>query len=562
MNPDQLRAKLDELRALPTETEWAEFKHNYSESREIGEYLSAISNAAALESQAFGYIVWGIEDGTHNVVGTTFRPRKQKGAGNEDLEPWLNKLLAPRMNFSIFEFEAEGHPMVIFEVQAANTAPVAFYGRRFVRVGSHKKPLGEHPERERKLWEIVSGPVVDWSAAICESATLEDLHPEAVTLARTEYANKHSNDPKKEHLAEEVWDWDDETFLNKAMVCVTGKITRTAILLLGRAEATHHLSPGVPQITWILKDKDGLEQDYQHFEPPFLSAVDDLFARVRNLTIRHLPDGTLFPVEVSQYDPWVLRETLHNCIAHQDYSRGGRINVVEQPGSLLFTNLGRFIPGSVEEVITRDAPQEVHANPFLARAMVNLNMIDTIGSGIKRAFTLQRKRNFPMPTYDLSEEERVQVLVIGQILDPNYTRMLMSQSKLSLLDVVALDKVQKKQRLGNEEFKSLKKKKLIEGRRPNLFVSASVAAATDSVVDYLKKRGIDKEYCRRMVVELLQNQGEATRQDIEKLLLNKVSDALNEGQKKNFITNLLQEMRREGILTVEGTTRWAKWRLA
>lgn len=154
MNNAQLQAKLTELLALPQETEWAEFKHNNSDPQLIGEYLSAISNSAALESQPFGYIVWGIEDGTHNVVGTSFKPRQQKGQGNEDLEPWLNKLLAPRINFRIFEFKAEGNSMVLFEVQAANTAPVAFSGRRYVRVGSHKKPLGEHPERERSFGEL------------------------------------------------------------------------------------------------------------------------------------------------------------------------------------------------------------------------------------------------------------------------------------------------------------------------------------------------------------------------------------------------------------------------
>ncbi len=559
MNDVQLQAKLAELLALPHETEWVEFKHNNYEPQMIGEYLSAMANAAALESQPFGYIVWGIEDGTHRVVGTTFKPRRQKGAGNEDLEPWLNKLLAPKMNFRIFEFEAEGQPVVMFEVQAANTAPVAFSGRRYVRVGSHKKPLGEHPERERQLWEIVSGPAVDWSAALCESATIDDLEPNALTLAREEYANKHSNDPKKERLLKEIWEWDELTFLNKAKVCVNGKITRTAILLLGRPEATHHLSPCLPQISWILKDANGQEQDYQHFEPPFLLAVDDLFARVRNLTIRHMPDGTLFPIEVTQYEPWVLRETLHNCIVHQDYTHGGRINVVEQPGSLVFTNLGRFIPGSVEEVITRDAPLEVYTNPFLARAMVNLNMIDTIGSGIKRAFTLQRQRNFPMPTYDLSEEGRVQVRLIGQILDSNYTRMLMSQSDLPLLDVIALDKVQKRVALAEDEFRSLKSKKLIEGRRPNIHVSADVAKATDTMIDYLNRRGIDKDYCRRMVLELLQKQGEASRPEIESLLLSKLSNALDEEQKKNFVQNLLQSMRREGVIVVRGLGKGARW---
>jgi ATP-dependent DNA helicase RecG len=345
-------------------------------------------------------------------------------------------------------------------------------------------------------------------------------------------------------------------------VCINGAITRTAILLLGRAESTHHLSSGLPQITWILKDAGGVEQDYQHFEPPFLSAVDDLFTRVRNLTIRHMPDGTLFPVEVTQYDPWVLRETLHNCIAHQNYTRGGRINVVEQPGSLLFTNLGKFIPGSVEEVITRDAPLEIYTNPFLARAMVNLNMIDTIGSGIKRAFTLQRKRNFPMPSYDLREEGRVQVRVIGQILDPNYTRMLMSQAELPLLDVIALDKVQKQVPLAEDEFRSLKSKNLIEGRRPNIYVSANVAKATDSMVDYLKKRGIDIEYGRRMVIELMVGQGSATRSQIDSLLWDKLSNVLSDQQKQDFITNLLQKLRRDGLIEVQGKGQASRWELS
>lgn len=191
MNSAQLQSKVTELLALPHETECVELKHNNDSPQLIGEYLSAISNSAALESQPFGYILWGVEDRTHTIVGTSFKPRSKKGAGNEDLEPWLNKLLAPKINFRILEFEAEGHPMVMFQVQAANTAPVAFSGRRYVRVGSHKKRLSEHPERERRLWEIVSGPAVDWSANICDGATLNDLDPSATKKAREVYKAKH-----------------------------------------------------------------------------------------------------------------------------------------------------------------------------------------------------------------------------------------------------------------------------------------------------------------------------------------------------------------------------------
>ena len=258
-----------------------------------------------------------------------------------------------------------------------------------------------------------------------------------------------------------------------------------------------------------------------------------------------------------RYDPWVLRETLHNCIAHQDYSCQGRINVVEQPDSLLFTNLGKFIPGSVEEVITRDAPQEFYANPFLAAAMVNLNMIDTIGSGIKRAFTLQRERNFPLPSYDLTQENRIQARLIGQILDANYTRMLINQTELPLLDVIALDKVQKgdSKHLTEAEFQSLKKRKLIEGRRPKLRVSADVAVLTETVVDYLNRRGIDSDYCHKMVVELLERQRRATRSEFEELLLGKLSKDLDPTQKKKFVDNLLQKMLRGDVIQVSGEKR-------
>lgn len=560
MNHAEIGQRLNALISLPQECEWVEFKSNFTDSQQIGEYLSALSNSAALHRQPYGYIVWGVEDGSHNIVGTSFKPRQAKGVGNEDLEPWLARLLAPRMAFNIYELTAgDNKPVVLFEVQAANSSPVAFAGREYVRIGSHKKPLMDFKEKERELWRRLSAPDEDWSRQTCEGAGLKDLDPRAIEQARRAYKIKN---PK---LSIEIDGWDDQTFLNKAKICIDGRITNTAIILLGKGESTHFLSPSVAQITWVLKGSGNVDKDYRHFGPPFLLAVDDLFFNVRNLTIRHLPDGTLFPIEVSQYDPWVLREILHNCIAHQDYSLRGRINLVEvEDDSILFTNRGQFLPGSVEEVIRRDQPQEEYRNRFLVDAMVNLNMIDTVGSGIRRSFSIQRDRNFPMPTYDLSEPGKVKVRVIGQILDPNYTRMLMSQTKLDLFDVIALDKVQKGIAITDEEVKSLRIKKLIEGRRPNIHVSANVAATTDTMVDYLKKRGIDKDYCRKMVVELLTNKAEVSRPEIERLLLTKLSDALDEEQKRNFIKNLLQEMKREGIVCpIEGKRGpGAKWELS
>jgi ATP-dependent DNA helicase RecG len=178
----ELQAKLDEILRLPAETEWVELKHNNDNPHEIGEYLSAISNGAALHGKRTGYLVWGIEDGTHAIVGTSFRPKLAK-KGNENLESWLLRQLNPRIDFTIHEFERAGARLAVFAVQAANSTPVRFAGEAYVRVGSYKKKLKDFPEKERRLWQILSESPEDWSALIAEGATLADLDPEALAFA-------------------------------------------------------------------------------------------------------------------------------------------------------------------------------------------------------------------------------------------------------------------------------------------------------------------------------------------------------------------------------------------
>ncbi len=194
--------------------------------------------------------------------------------------------------------------------------------------------------------------------------------------------------------------------------------------------------------------------------------------------------------------------------------------------------------------------------------MVGLQMIDTIGSGIKRIFEVQKKRSFPMPDYDLSDPDEVKVVISNKVLDKRYTRMLMARADLDLWDVMALDKVQKGKRLADAEFRSLKAKKLVEGRRPNLFVSAEVAAVTDDKEAYIRNRAFDKDHYKKMIIAYLEKFGEATRPQIDRLLNDKLSDALDPQQQKKFVTNLLQEMKREGPIYSDGTTRWAKWRMS
>ncbi len=549
MNTADLTALLDRLRAEPRETEWLEFKANRFEPQVLGEYLSALANSACLLGMPRGYLVFGIEDGTHAVVGTHFDPQAEKGKGEQLLPLWLSRGLQPNVGFEMHAVAYQGHRVVLFEIHPASDRPVQFYGTAYVRDGTSKTELAKYPEKERAIW----GRRVDWSAQVCEQATLDDLAPEAIAKARLEYATKF---PAQ---ADEMSGWDDATFLNKARLTIRGGVTHASLLLLGRPEASALIAPAVARISWLLKNERNEELDYEHFGPPFLLSVDRVLARIRNLTVRELPDGTLFPVELTQYDPWVIREALHNCIAHQDYGLRGRIQVVETPDSLLLTNVGGFLPGQVEKVIEQDAPLEIYRNPFLAEAMVNLNMIDTQGGGIKRMFLKQRQRFFPMPDYDLSNPERVMVMLRGRILDERYTRILMAQTDVDLATIILLDKVPKGLRVSAEAAKRLKAANLVEGRYPNLIVAGRVAAATGEKARHIRHRGFDSQYYRDLIVALVREHGPVSREDIDRLLLDKLPEVLTPEQKFNRIHNLLRQLVQARLIRNAGTRRFSKW---
>lgn len=156
MGPSRSKAYLEalvrELCSLSYETEWIEFKVNNARHAEVGEYISALSNGAALNEKPYAYLVWGIEDQTHAIVGTTFFPHTAK-EGNEPLENWLLRRLSPQVDFQFHEVSVDEHRIVVLEISAASQSPVAFGGVRFIRIGSVKKKLMAHPAKEQALWQ-------------------------------------------------------------------------------------------------------------------------------------------------------------------------------------------------------------------------------------------------------------------------------------------------------------------------------------------------------------------------------------------------------------------------
>lgn len=549
MSSHDLIALVDRLRALPTETEWLEFKRNNADPQEVGEYLSALANEASLGNQPRGYLVFGIDDTTHDVVGTRFDPYTAKAKGNQDLLPWLAALLQPNPGVEALVVEHPDGRVAILAVGPARDRPVVFSGKAFCRAGTSKTELAKHPEKERALW--IRGS--DWSAEVCAGASLDDLDPEAIRKAREQFLVKHPGQSAA------VNGWDDRTFLNKARVLKQGAVTNTALLLLGRPEAATLLAPAVAKLSWVLKYAHNRELDYEHIGPPFLLAGDRLLRRLRNLIVRALPGGTLFPQEITQYDPWVLREALHNAIAHQDYRRHGRISAVEFPDRVLLTNVGDFLPGDVETVIWQAAPQAIYRNPFLADAMVELNLIDTQGGGIKRMFEAQRRRSFPLPDYDLSNPGQVSVSVTGRILDERYTRLLMEQSDLDLAQVILLDRVQKRLRIGQDEHRRLKAAGLVEGRYPNLIVAAAVAKATGEAGRHIRDRGFDKQYYLDLILAVVREHKPASRSEVDQAVIPKLPDRLTQEQKQRKVHNLLQELRRAGTIDNQGSRSQPAW---
>ncbi|HSW64829.1 MAG TPA: ATP-binding protein [Dissulfurispiraceae bacterium] len=237
---------------------------------------------------------------------------------------------------------------------------------------------------------------------------------------------------------------------------------------------------------------------------------------------------------------------------------GGRINVIEMDDQLIFSNLGSFIPGSVEKVVREDAPEEHYRNHFLATAMFNLKMVDTAGGGIRKMFNFQKNRFFPMPEYDLAGG-KVKVAVVGKVLDFDFARVLARNPALSLEQIIALDKVQKKKKLSSEEIRSLKGHGLIEGRKPNFVIAAQITASVSSEelrTHYLNHRGLEDEHYKRLIIEYLKKFGNSPRKQIEEFLWDKLPAILSDAQRKHKVTNLLTALRMDGKIQNSGYSQW------
>lgn len=530
--------------------EWKEFKNLKNsfcgdEKDDVISYVSAIANMEG------GFLVVGVHDKTLEIVGTdTYNYDRQKA---------ILRLTDRCANLSsegldIEEFITDDTKKKVWVISIPKhrpKLPVYAHDKAWQRIEDSLVELTS--ERLNAILEETS-PTYDWSAETIIEATIDDLDSRALQKAREEYKSVHPR------LAEEVDAWSDMELLSRAGVAVKGKLTRAAILLLGKPTAVHYLAPSVATVTWVLVDEHDEKRDYEHFTIPFLLTVDEALAKIRNLNQRILPGGTLFPDIMKQYDEYSIREILHNAIAHQDYTMQERVTMVETPNSVIFSNGGYFLPGSVRNAIEQTGPQKYYRNYALCQGMVSFNMIDTIGRGIRKVFTEQQKRYFPMPDYQIDQAKKeVSVKIYGKLINEQYYRLLKANPDLSLYDCIALDMVQKHETIDKDIAARLRKLHLVEGRYPKLFLSAYTAKTVDNKelkTEYIRNKSFNDLHFKDMIVQYLRSFGGATRSELNTLLQTKLSDVLTEEQKIRKIGNMLSALKKDGVIRLSEKKKW------
>lgn len=415
MKTEDLIKLIDELRALSKETEWVEFKVDNNKPDEIGEYISALANAACLHSKDAGYIIFGIENITHAVKGTKFKPHEEK-TGNEALEGWLARLLNPRIDFKIFEFTYQNLPVVVIKIDSAHHIPVNFRGESFVRIGSYKKKLKDYPEKERKIWQKTSGFVFENEIAMkhIDADTVLKLldYPEYFSLMKSSLpSNKDAIIVK---LIEEKLIQPAGTKYN---------ITNLGGILFAKNLGDfENLSRKAVRVI-IYKGKNRLETiKEQQGGKGYAIGFEGLINYINEKLPTNEEIGRAFRKEVKMYPEIAVRELVANALIHQDFSLTGTGPMVEifmdrieisNPGRPLIDTL-RFIDHSPRS-----------RNEKLTYFMRRINICEERGSGIDKVINAVEMYQLPAPNF-VAEEDFLRVTLFA----PKTLRQMDKDDKL------------------------------------------------------------------------------------------------------------------------------------
>ena len=407
MKNAEIQHLVDHLRSLPRETEWMEFKHNNSDPQEIGEYISALSNAAALHRQPQAFILWGIEDGSHNLLGTTFQPKQTK-KGNEELENWLLRLLTPRIDFRIHEGDVSGKHVVLLEIQPASYQPVAFAGVEYIRVGTYSKKLKDFPEKERALWALFSEKPFE-SGISLTSATSDDV----LTLIDYVTAFHLLGIPLPDNRQAIL----DRLTAEKIIAPQSGsrfQITNVgAVLFASDLRRFDRLSRKAPRVV-IYRGENKVQTIKEHPDPAsdvprrgYAVGFEALLAWINDQIPQNEQIGQALRRKIRLYPEVAVREVVANALIHQDFNITGTGPMIELFGSRLeVTSPGLPL---VEPLRFIDEPP-LSRNEGLAALMRRMNFCEERGSGIKKVITAVEEHQLPAPNFRATSQHTIATL--------------------------------------------------------------------------------------------------------------------------------------------------------
>ena len=393
---------IKELAALPQEVEWVEFKENNADPAEIGEYLSALANSAAVFGKSQGYLVWGVHDVTHELVGTTFRPRNDKVKGQE-LENWLVVQLFPQIHFQIHETTHGGKHFVIFEIPAATHTPVRFKDSEYIRVGSYKKKLKDHPEVERKLWSLFT------KTSFEEGVALADMSADRV-LELLDFPNyfRLMNLPLPDN---------DSTILERLVKeTLTVKISDDrfhitnigAILFARNLSEFGRLSRKALRVIIYNGDNRVETLKEQSGGKGYAVGFEGAIRYINDQLPQNEQIGQALRTTVRMYPELAVRELVANALIHQDFSITGAGPTVEIFADRMeITNPGRPL---IDPLRFIDEPPRSR-NESLAAMMRRANICEERGSGIDKVISQVESFQLPAPDFRTTDGSTIAVLL-------------------------------------------------------------------------------------------------------------------------------------------------------
>lgn len=405
---EYLNALLRELSALPSETEWVEFKENNEEPQLIGEYISAISNSAALCGKTSGYVVWGVHNVTHDIVGTTFSPHTTK-KGNEELENWLLRLLTPRIHFYFYTLEIDHKSVVILEIARAARSPVQFQGIEYIRVGSYKKKLKEYSEKERALWRVFDEIPFERMIALERMADDEVLklldYPAYFELLDLSLPDNRQGILERLQVDEMI------------MPCEAGgwNITNLgAVLLAKKLDDFTQLKRKAMRVI-VYKDNSRVETVREQMGTKgYAGGFEGLIGYINNLLPRNEIVGEALRKDVPMYPELAVRELVANALIHQDFFLKGTGPMVEifsdrmeitNPGTPLVAT-DRFL----------DSPPKSR-NEAVASFMRRIGVCEERGSGVDKVVFQTEYYQLPAPIFEVTDEHTRAVLFAHKALN-------------------------------------------------------------------------------------------------------------------------------------------------